>query len=143
MNSSHCRVLAARIHALLESALGAGVESERLVRDERYARDVLLVCDAMAGTEGPDLAREYRLATEAAPPAEPPQQPARMPLRVASLLNAVFGPLDEPASLPPTGPRPAVGGDPAPRRRWFGLRAPKASAADHVAGLSQGRSAER
>ena len=35
---------------------------QRALRDERYARDLLLVCDAMAGTELPLLARQFRAA---------------------------------------------------------------------------------
>jgi hypothetical protein len=53
-------VTAARIDQMLRRELGHGIEAERLLADERYARDVLLVCDALRGTEAPGLARRFR-----------------------------------------------------------------------------------
>ena len=54
--------LATQMHQLLLRELGHGIEVERLLTRERYARDVLLVCDAMAGTELPRLSAEFRRA---------------------------------------------------------------------------------
>ena len=57
-------VIAQRIDLHLRRQLGEAVDMQRALRDERYARDLLLVCDAMAGTELPLLARQFRAAVE-------------------------------------------------------------------------------
>jgi hypothetical protein len=57
-------VIATRIDMGLRRALGEGVDLTRALRDERYARDMLLVCDALAGTDLPLLARQFRAAGE-------------------------------------------------------------------------------
>lgn len=48
----------------LRHYLGQGVDLQRTLVDARYARDVLLVCDGMAGTDLPGLARRYRQASQ-------------------------------------------------------------------------------
>jgi hypothetical protein len=53
--------LAQRIHQLLVREIDHAIEVERLLTDARYARDVLLVCDALAGSEAPSLAAQFRL----------------------------------------------------------------------------------
>ena len=55
-------VIATRIDLLLRRQLGEAVDTARVLRDARYARDILLVCDALAGTEAPRLARQFRAA---------------------------------------------------------------------------------
>jgi hypothetical protein len=55
-------VIANRIDLGLRRHLGEGVDAQRTLTDERYARDVLLVCDAMKGTDLPLLARQFRAA---------------------------------------------------------------------------------
>jgi len=55
-------VIAQRIDLHLRRQLGEAVDMQRALRDERYVRDLLLVCDAMAGTELPLLARQFRAA---------------------------------------------------------------------------------
>ena len=65
MHTRHCLKLAARIHALLLQELGQGIEAARLLAEPLYARDVLLVCDALAATDGPLLARAFRRAAAA------------------------------------------------------------------------------
>lgn len=57
-------VIAQRIDLKLRHQLGEGVDVQRTLSDERYARDVLLVCDAMAGTDLPLMARQFRTAGE-------------------------------------------------------------------------------
>jgi len=59
--------IAARIHFLLLKELGEGIRVERLLRDRLYARDVLLVCDAIKLPELNTLAREFREAIEHRP----------------------------------------------------------------------------
>ena len=55
-------VIAQRIDLKLRHMLGTGVDARRTLDDERYARDVLLVCDAMVDTDLPLLARQFRAA---------------------------------------------------------------------------------
>ena len=52
--------IASRMHFLLLRELGQGIEVEQMLGDERYARDVLLVCDAHQNTELALLALQYR-----------------------------------------------------------------------------------
>jgi hypothetical protein len=55
-------VIANRIDLQLRHHLGQGVDASRVLSDARYARDMLLVCDAMEGTGLPLLARQFRNA---------------------------------------------------------------------------------
>ena len=55
-------VIAQRIDLHLRRQLGEAVDMQRALNDERYARDLLLVCDAMKGTDLPVLARQFRAA---------------------------------------------------------------------------------
>jgi hypothetical protein len=57
-------IIATRIDLHLRRHLGVGVDSHRALTDARYMRDVLLVCDAMADTDLPLLARQFRVAGE-------------------------------------------------------------------------------
>lgn len=99
MNAEECRRLALRIDELLRPELGVGVDADRMVTDPLYARDALLVCDAMSGGELPVLARQFRAAAVAAAAAAhaaqlPVLQPASQPrtgFSVPGLLGAVFG----------------------------------------------------
>ena len=53
--------LAQRIRQVLVREIDHAIEVDRLLTDARYARDVLLVCDALAGGEAPSLAAQFRL----------------------------------------------------------------------------------
>ena len=55
-------LIASRIDLQLRRHLDQGVDVARAVSDARYARDMLLVCDAMQGTRLPLLARQFRQA---------------------------------------------------------------------------------
>ena len=55
-------LIASRIDLQLRRHLDQGVDVYRAVSDARYARDMLLVCDAMRGTRLPLLARQFRQA---------------------------------------------------------------------------------
>lgn len=57
-------VIAQRIDLHLRRQLGEAVDVRRALADERYVGDLLLVCDAMKGTELPLLARQFRAAGE-------------------------------------------------------------------------------
>jgi hypothetical protein len=52
--------IATKIHFFLMRELGKGIDVEKMLQQPRYARDVLLVCDACRGTELADLANAYR-----------------------------------------------------------------------------------
>jgi hypothetical protein len=52
--------VAQRIHQLLVREIDHAIEVERLLTDPHYARDVLLVCDALHGSEAPSLATRFR-----------------------------------------------------------------------------------
>ena len=75
MHTRHCLKLADRIHLLLVRELGQGLDRQRMLREPLYARDVLLVCDAMLLTDAPFLAMHFRRC--AAGPDEAEQAAAR------------------------------------------------------------------
>jgi hypothetical protein len=60
MDTDARQALAQRIHLLLRRELGQGIDVARTLADALYARDVLLVCDAMTGSELASLALQYR-----------------------------------------------------------------------------------
>jgi hypothetical protein len=104
MDKHRCFNLALRIDAGLLAVLGEGINAKRMVVQPLYARDVLLVCDALIGTELQALAVQFRQA--AAP--EPSRRLSRAPLGIANLLNAIFGG-DEAGAASPGGRGPAQG----------------------------------
>ena len=55
--------LAQHIHQLLLREIDHAIEVERLLADPRYARDVLLVCEAVPGGELQPLASLFRAAS--------------------------------------------------------------------------------
>lgn len=67
--------LAQRIHQVLVREIDHAIEVERLLTDAHYARDVLLVCDALAGSEAPPLATQLRMM--------PPPAAVATPLKAA------------------------------------------------------------
>lgn len=58
--------LAQRISAGLQRELGTGIDARRMVAQPVYARDVLLVCEAMKGSELEALAHEFAALTASA-----------------------------------------------------------------------------
>jgi len=85
MHSRHCLQLADRMHAVLLRELGAGVDRHRMLKDERYMRDVLLVCEGLAETPGPLLAHHYRNAWELA------DEPVANPALATRITNVLLG----------------------------------------------------
>jgi hypothetical protein len=57
-------IIISRIDLQLRRHLGHTVDTHRAVNDTRYAKDMLLVCDAMEGTDLPQLATQFRVADE-------------------------------------------------------------------------------
>lgn len=60
MHTRHCLKISDRIHLLLVRELGQGLDRQRMLREPLYARDVLLVCDALRLTDAPFLAMHFR-----------------------------------------------------------------------------------
>ncbi|MEO5734126.1 MAG: hypothetical protein ABIN96_09765 [Rubrivivax sp.] len=79
LDTALCLDLAGRIDLLLQQSIGVGIEPERLLQDSRYARDVLLVCDALDDGAGPQLARDFRAALGS--PADAGLKPVRRTTR--------------------------------------------------------------
>lgn len=63
MNPDPRADLAQRIHLLLRRELGQGIDPRRLLTETLYARDVLLVCDALPGPGLAALAQQFRQGT--------------------------------------------------------------------------------
>ena len=110
MNARRCLKIAQRIHTLLSREMGEGIDAERMLSDALYARDVLLVCDAMREHELATLSPLFRRAMAAEP--HPDDAPRRSGFSPSNFLSSLFGgnsTLDAAADVPP----PA-------RRGWFG-----------------------
>ncbi len=106
MNNDRCLQVALRISARLQEELDEGIDAQRMLTEALYQRDVLLVCDALTGTEAQSLAGSFRraFALQMSKPAEPARPALRAPLRIASLLYAIFGPAEPVAREKPAEP---------------------------------------
>ena len=110
--------IATRMRELLLREIGHDIEVERLLTRDRYARDVLLVCDACTGSELPGLAAQFRALTPGVPAATPPAA-APNPGHAAhatewSRDTAGFG-VSRPTELRQSQPQPAA----APHQGWL------------------------
>jgi hypothetical protein len=77
-------VIASRIDLQLRRHLDQPVDTHRALHDARYIKDLLLVCDAMDGTDLPQLATQFRIIdeqTSAARRALAPRAHMRQPMR--------------------------------------------------------------
>jgi hypothetical protein len=75
-------IIASRIDLQMRRHLGQVVDTLRAISDNRYAKDLLLVCDAMEGTDLPQLATQFRAIDEqimAARRALAPRPATRLP----------------------------------------------------------------
>jgi hypothetical protein len=63
MSAAQLQRIAQRIHTVLSQELDQGIDVKRMLAQPLYARDVLLVCDAMRDTDLPLLAEQYRAAS--------------------------------------------------------------------------------
>jgi len=117
--------IAERIHQLLLREIGFAIEIDRLLADARYARDVLLVCDATPGGELIPLASLFREASRRRPAglAGAPghaQQPTEW-----SRDTSGFGVTQPPPAAGTAAPAAKRAGDPAGepgterRRNWL------------------------
>jgi hypothetical protein len=87
--------IALRMSTLLQRELGEGVDAKRMVNQPLYARDVLLVCEALRGTEGPVLAHEYRSVEQ-----RPMNGSASTPRTMADGVPLDSGSADNPTTEP-------------------------------------------
>jgi hypothetical protein len=71
------RKIALRIDTLLQRELGQGIDVQRMLAQPMYARDVLLVCDALRGSDLALLAQQFRDAAAQADEA-PNSQPGSL-----------------------------------------------------------------
>ena len=118
--------LAQRIQALLARDIEHTIEVDRLLADPRYARDVLLVCEAVPGGELVPLAALFRDASRQVPGQH--QAPGHAPQHNDwGRDTSGFG-VSQPPPMPgaPAGPaatRRASDSEPAPlapqRRSWL------------------------
>ena len=102
MNTRHCLKIVSRMNMLLLHELGEGVDPVRMLAEPVYALDVLLVCDAMRGTELAELAARFRRALAGAKADRAAGHTAGRPAFSASrFLNSIFGAPSELDALPP------------------------------------------
>jgi hypothetical protein len=102
MNTRRCLKIANRMHTLLQRELGLGLDPQRMLADQRYARDVLLVCDAMREHELATLSPRFRRAM-LAEPEDPHALRGRSGFSASRFLGSLFGTpstLDNPAAVP-------------------------------------------
>ena len=119
--------IAHRLHAVLLLEIEHEIEIERLVSDERYARDVLLVCDACPQTVLPQLATQFRAmlappepaaaALEDAPVIDLPDSMARRATAAAWAAEAANPPPSRPDAPHPLARRKTPA--PAWLQRWL------------------------
>jgi hypothetical protein len=119
MDTRRCYRIADRLDAGLQREIGQGIARERMVHEPLYARDVLLVCDALRGTELERDAQKFRAAMAAAEPMPDPERTAvaaggRSGFSASRFLSSLFGPA---SGLDST---PASEAPPARRSSWFG-----------------------
>mgnify|MGYP000883615313 CR=1 FL=1 len=117
--------LAQRIQALLQRDIEHVIDVDRMLADARYARDVLLVCEAVPGGELVPLAALFREASRPAPGQAMP--PGHAPLHNDwGRDTSGFG-VSQPPPMPgapaPVASRRASDTEPAPlappRRSWL------------------------
>ena len=117
MDTRRCFRIADRIDAGLRRELGQGIDRESMVREPLYARDVLLVCDGMRGSELARHAQQFRLALVAAEPSLEAEATAGRRdgagFSPSRFLNSLFGPSSSFGD--------AAADDPPPPKRsgWF------------------------
>jgi hypothetical protein len=103
MNTRRCLKIASRMNTLLMRELGQGLDPQRMLADPRYARDVLLVCDAMRDHELATLSPRFRRAALAEAD-DPHALRGRSGFSASRFLGSLFGTpstLDNPAPVPP------------------------------------------
>ena len=116
--------IAQLLHPMLQREIGHAIEIERLLGDPRYARDVLLVCDALPDSALRALAAAFRaslpvVGAAAAMPVQV-QRPTHRGLSRDSVGLGLSQPAAAPAQSEPA--HRATGRDPpatGPRKSWL------------------------
>ena len=98
MHTRHCLKIADRIHLLLVREIGQGLDRQRMVKEPLYARDVLLVCEALKATDAPFLAHHFRRAADSVDEAEQAALARGRGFSVSGWLNSLFGSPEQPAT---------------------------------------------
>jgi hypothetical protein len=119
MNRRQQLKIANRMSALLQRELGQGIDVLRMSADPLYARDVLLVCDALDGSTLAALAEAFRKVTSSA--ADDGAAAESSGFSASRFFSSIFGAHNDPgltrsnaSTLDGTSPQ-------LPRpRRWFG-----------------------
>jgi hypothetical protein len=110
MKTDSRSALAHRMHRLLRRELGQGIDEARLLAEPLYARDVLLVCDALPGPGLALLASQFRQAGPSGPQDRFAGSSESWPPSAAD--SAGPDSTGSPHSLPAVA-------RPAPRRNWL------------------------
>ena len=87
--------IAARINALLVIEMGQGIDPARMLTEPLYARDVLLVCEALPGTELATLAPQFRQALRALEAEHDAHAGRPSGFSPSRFLNSLFGHLSK------------------------------------------------
>lgn len=108
MHTRHCLKIADRIHVVLVREIGQGLDRQRMVKEALYARDVLLVCDALRATDAPSLAAHFRRA--AASPDEHERAASRKGtgFSASRFLHSLFGSSELPELTEAARPQPLL-----------------------------------
>ena len=134
MNTRRCLKIAGRINALLVHEMGQGIDPARMLAEPLYARDVLLVCEGLPGSELAELARKFGQALQAVEADHEARAGQPSGFSPSRFLNSLFGQstgspshtLDTPEKPEkpekPETPRTRDAQDSAskPTRSWFG-----------------------
>jgi hypothetical protein len=120
--------IAARINALLVREMGQGIDPARMLTEPLYARDVLLVCEALPGTELAELAPKFRQALAAAEADHEARDGQPSGFSPSRFLNSLFGhstgspnhTLDSLGRPETAQRRDAQDSTSKPTRSWFG-----------------------
>jgi hypothetical protein len=114
--------IAGRINALLVREMGQGIDPARMLAEPLYARDVLLVCEALPGTELAELAPRFRQALQAVEADHEARDGQPSGFSPSRFLNSLFGnSTGSPSHTLDTPETPNDQGRAAkPARSWFG-----------------------
>ncbi len=112
MDTRRCYRIADRLNAGLKHTLGVGIDRDRMVKQPLYARDVLLVCEAMRGSELAHMAGQFRVALAAAEPVPEAVSTARAGIGFSPsrFFNSLFGPVSDLDRAQADDPPPAKPG---------------------------------
>ena len=117
MSTRRCLKIAGRINALLVREIGQGIDPARMLAEPLYARDVLLVCQALPGSELAELAPQFSQAAMTLAADNEARAEQRSGFQPSRFLASLFSPstgspaqtLDDTLQAPAKTPR-----------RWFG-----------------------